>query len=221
MKLVLVFALTLAASTIAVAQHQQGNVTNVPDQKFDAAAHCACLADGHGCQHPESDTKSACELVGGTWVEPTPTPEFPKVVSAQLILDPVQAAHLENEWIKQCGPSNHANSCFDPTFMTVVSSDVHVDNNVPGAVYVNSQTGRVVKLSDEEYARLQKLRQAVADEEKKIAAAHGVDFGQVYVPAPCTFYDMGCTEWDKTKEVQSRPADHWKFRGQWLFINVP
>jgi hypothetical protein len=102
-----------------------------------------------------------------------------------------------------------------------VSSDVHVDNNVPGAVYINSQTGRVVKLSDEEYTHLQKLRQAVADEEKKIAAARGVDFGQVYVPAPCIAYDMGCMAWDKTKEVQSRPADHLQFRGQWLFINIP
>jgi hypothetical protein len=104
---------------------------------------------------------------------------------------------------------------------TVVSGDIHVDNNVPGSVYVQSQTGRVVKLSDDEYARLQKLRQAVADEEKKIAAAHGVDFGQVYIPPPCIAYDMGCMEWDKTKEVQARPADHYEFRGQWLLINVP
>jgi hypothetical protein len=89
------------------------------------------------------------------------------------------------------------------------------------SVDVGSQTGRVVKLSDEEYTHLQKLRQAVADEEKKIAAAHGVDFGQVYIPAPCIAYDMGCVAWDKTKEVQSRPADRWQFRGQWLFINIP
>jgi hypothetical protein len=79
----------------------------------------------------------------------------------------------------------------------------------------------VVKLSDEEYARLQKLRQAVADEEKKTAAAHGVDFGQAYVPPPCIYYDMQCIQWDWGKEVQARPANHYEFRGQWLLINVP
>lgn len=104
---------------------------------------------------------------------------------------------------------------------TVVSSDIHVDNNVPGAVYVNSQTGHVVKLSDEEYAHLQKLRQAVVDEEKKIAVAHGVllerklthmgtniCFSTSYITGPCD-----------TDQYQA--ADHWQFRGQWLLINLP
>ena len=106
---------------------------------------------------------------------------------------------------------------------TVVSGDVHVDNNVPGSVYVNSQTGRVVKLSDEEYERLQKLRQAVADEEKKIAAAHGV----LLVPKlihtgtnTClsVIYITGLPSCDTD---QYQPSDKWQFRGQWLLINVP
>jgi len=106
---------------------------------------------------------------------------------------------------------------------TVVSGDVYVDNNVPGSVYVNSQTGRVVKLSDEEYERLQKLRQAVADEEKKIAAAHGV----LLVPklihtgtntCLAAIYITGLPSCDTD---QYQPSDKWQFRGQWLLINVP
>ena len=108
-----------------------------------------------------------------------------------------------------------------PLFVETQIGDVSVTKDFHQSADVDSQTGRVVKLSDEEYMRLQKLRQAVADEEKKIAVLHGVDFGQVYVPAPCIAYDMGCMAWDKTKEVQSRPADHWQFRGQWLLINLP
>ena len=102
---------------------------------------------------------------------------------------------------------------------TVVSGDIHVDLNLPGSVYVNSQTGRVVKLSDEEYARLQKLRQAVADEEKKIAQAHGVDTeGDMYPCGKDAGYGTMCafiTEW------KPRYPDKWQFRGQWLLINVP
>lgn len=44
-----------------------------PATKTDTAKHCMCLADsGHGCKEPKSDTKEACELVGGTWVAPKP-----------------------------------------------------------------------------------------------------------------------------------------------------
>ena len=153
-----IIALFLAVPLIAVAQHQQGNVANVPDQKFDV-------------------------------------PAVPGPISSDFT---------------------------SVSIGTVVSvGDVTVSKDFHQSVDVDSQTGRVVKLSDEEYTHLQKLRQAVADEEKKIAAAHGVDFGQVYVPAPCIAYDMGCMAWDKTKEVQSRPADRWQFRGQWLLINLP
>ena len=153
-----IIALFLAVPLIAVAQHQQGNVANVPDQKFDVPA-----------------------------------------VSGPISSDFTSVS-----------------------IGTVVSvGDVTVSKDFHQSVDVGSLTGRVVKLSDEEYTHLQKLRQVVTDEEKKIAAAHGVDFGQVYVPAPCIAYDMGCMAWDKTKEVQSRPADRWQFRGQWLLINVP
>ena len=44
---------------------------------------------------------------------PAPKPtDFPKVVSAQLILDSTEATQPGNEWIKPCGPSNHDDACF-------------------------------------------------------------------------------------------------------------
>jgi len=91
---------------------------------------------------------------------------------------------------------------------------------------VDSQTGRVVKLSDEEYARLQKLRQAVADEEKKIAVAHGVDTeGDLY---PCGKPSKDYTNLWESGIACEMPVgwnykypDRWQFRGQFLLINVP
>jgi hypothetical protein len=40
--------------------------------------------------------------------------EFPQIVRAQIIMDPVQARYPGNEHVKQCGPQNHDNACFDP-----------------------------------------------------------------------------------------------------------
>ena len=98
--------------------------------------------------------------------------------------------------------------------------DIHVDLNVPGSVYVNSQTGRVVKLSDEEYARRQKLIQALADEDKKIAAAHGVDTTGC-VPHGDTFCTKGGDLFHGGQIVPAWFPDRYEFRGQWLLINVP
>ena len=97
-------------------------------------------------------------------------------------------------------------------------SKVTATKNFKETVDVDSQTGRVVKLSDEEYARLQKLRQAVADEEKKIAAAHGVDTeGDMYPCGKDAVYGT-CGVYPEWKP---RYPDRWQFRGQWLLINVP
>jgi hypothetical protein len=64
-------------------------------------------------------------------------------------------------------------------------------------------SGRVERLSDVEYGRLQKLRQAVKDAETEIAQKHGAR----YAP-PCggsSAADIYCTE----------------FRGQFLLIALP
>ena len=87
---------------------------------------------------------------------------------------------------------------------------------------MDSQTGRVVKLSDEEYAHLQKLRQAVADEEKKIEAAHGVDFGQVlHCPLRVSLTIWSAWHGTRRRKYNRVHADRYQFRGQWLLINVP
>jgi hypothetical protein len=90
------------------------------------------------------------------------------------------------------------------------------------SVDVDSQTGRVVKLSDDEYARLKKLHKALADEEKKIAAAHGVDTeGDMYPcrkPTLTILSNMACVV---SPEWEPRYPDRYRFRGQWLLINVP
>lgn len=82
-----------------------------------------------------------------------------------------------------------------------------------GAIY--GDYPRVVKLSDEEYARLQKLRQAVVDAEMAIAKAHGVYFAPPPDPYP---HFIAC---DSLIGCFAKPTDHYQFRGQYLLINVP
>ena len=81
-------------------------------------------------------------------------------------------------------------------------------------------SGRVDRLTDTEYSRLQKLRQAVADAEKEIAVAHGVKWvplgncksppieGNGGVYAVCLPPDLV-------------PDSIFEFRGQFLLIDVP
>jgi hypothetical protein len=170
----------LAASMVAVAQHQQGNVANAPDQKF--AVPPSTLGD---CQHypmtaPKPTTKVACELVGGTWNAPKS----------------------------------------EKSFIAALTS-VEYTADTSRSVTVNSQTGRVVKISDEEYMRLQKLRQAVADEEKKIAVLHGVLLERKLTHVgtnTCLATSFGFSSCDTDRYQE---ADYWQFRGQWLLINLP
>ncbi len=54
-----------------------------------------------------------------------------------------------------------------------------------GIIRMGSTDGsRVDRLSDEEYNRLKKVRQAVVDAEQQIAGAHGVDLP--FLEPPCT-----------------------------------
>ena len=87
--------------------------------------------------------------------------------------------------------------------------------DVTVGVEIKSHTGTVVKLSDEEYARLQKLRQAVADAEMEIARMHGVYFA---TPIDLNFRINTC---DRIDGCPPKPTDHFEFRGQYLLINVP
>jgi hypothetical protein len=68
---------------------------------------------------------------------------------------------------------------------------------------------KVIQLSDSEYSHLQQLRTAVVEEEKRLAVEYGADLGQ------------GCGSGDGILACLSmpyRPADHYVFHGQFLWI---
>ena len=134
-----------------------------------------------------------------------------------------------------------------PGPMSATITDIHVDHPMPPddrtyvtytfpatmpiSVDVAAQTGRVVKLSDVEYARLQKLRQAVADAEREIAKAHDVElYVHCYSGTDLVagVHDTSCHWHDGSPEalagleppVTIQP-DHYEFRSQFLLINLP
>lgn len=56
--------------------------------------------------------------------KPKPKPDatvWPKIVSVQMILDPVQAKYPGNEKAKPCGPDNHDDACVDLTARHIVN----------------------------------------------------------------------------------------------------
>lgn len=107
-----------------------------------------------------------------------------------------------------------------PQLGSINGSDVFVlkathisDNQSDKAVLSFSQpgSGRIDRLSNEEYERLQKLRQAVADAETEIAKSH-----EVTVKTYCDggLEQGGCLgKWV--------PGDSYEFHGQFLLVNVP
>lgn len=53
----------------------------------------------------------------------------PEIVSMQLVLDPVQAKYPGNQHVKECGPKNHDNACFDPKLPHIVNHLYKVQPN--------------------------------------------------------------------------------------------
>lgn len=83
----------------------------------------------------------------------------------------------------------------------------------PAASKITASDGSVVvKLSDSEYSHLQALRQAVVDEEKRLAVKYGASMGS----DPCGFWNsiVGSVNCD----APARAADHYTFTGQFLLI---
>ena len=72
---------------------------------------------------------------------------------------------------------------------------------------------RVVALSPSEYTHLQALRQAVADEEERIAKAHGVRYntGPLFCASSPCFGNL----------TREQAVDQYEYRGRFLLINVP
>jgi hypothetical protein len=203
-----IIALFLAVPLIAVAQTKF-----VPT--LAPTTHCICLADGnHHCSiiGLSPGTKLTCETVGGTWVDPAPQTATKVCITDKGFYPPEVA---EKECLAK-GEHGRMGEIHATAMLSIPKTNT-------GASEIDSQTGRVVKLSDEEYARLQKLRQAVADEEMKIAAAHGVLLVPKLIHAGtntclATSYLTGLPSCD-TDQYQA--ADRWQFRGQFLLVNVP
>jgi hypothetical protein len=79
--------------------------------------------------------------------------------------------------------------------------------------FTQAGSGRIDRLSDNEYALLKRLRKELEEAETTIALAHGVDFG-----AHCASPDPRATV---VCDAVYRPSDRIEFRGQFLLINVP
>lgn len=76
-----------------------------------------------------------------------------------------------------------------------------------GAIKVISAASTVVKLSDDEYSNLQKLRQAVIDEEKRLAVKYGWQGDRAIGDAISPSIE------------HLIPADHYEFHQQFLLID--
>lgn len=106
-----------------------------------------------------------------------------------------------------------------PQPAVVLDSTGHmaVSDSFAGPVMVPSKTGRIDRLSDEEYARLQGTPMKDYEAEKrKVALAHGV-VGVSYDDPPCSTLSITCSVF----LVRLPPSDLWEIRGQWLLVNVP
>lgn len=90
-----------------------------------------------------------------------------------------------------------------------VDGNLNVNDN-PLAVILRTPTQTVVKLSDDEYANLQKLRQAVVDEEKRLAGKYGAT-----VPPLGSSWPMAQPR-DTCEALPIGP--HYEFRQQFLLI---
>lgn len=129
--------------------------------------------------------------------------------------------------ITAVGQSPQAHLCTSetpcpPLTITRGIADLYMKKDDKGSLSIDTQaSGRIVKLSDEEYARLQKLRQAVVDAETEIAKGHGVDpVGVAGDSGQCLIADGRCLTWAR-EPVAYKAPDRYQFAGQFLLINLP
>lgn len=101
------------------------------------------------------------------------------------------------------------------------TADAKLFCNPKGMVSVKAGDSTVVKLSDEEYANLQKLRQAVVDEEKRLAVKYGANLYLFHLSDPCKTLAAGQPCDSGGMMMDERPVDHYEFHGQFLLIDKP
>lgn len=115
-----------------------------------------------------------------------------------------------------------ASSCCGITDMSAkfTTGEAHIYSNYRYSVSVDSeQSGSVIRITDDEYARLQKLRQAVSNAEAEIAEAHGV---HTFIETPPKSEKLlkTCPPDCGFMTLDKQP-DHYEYRGQYLLVNVP
>lgn len=105
---------------------------------------------------------------------------------------------------------NYKDSVKAESYLLVVDGTPGPDSKVR----VSSSDGsRVERLSDEEYDRLKKARQAVIDTEREIGKAHGVQM-EMETTLPLEWHSF-----QGGMYVPSRKADHYEYHGQFLFVS--
>jgi hypothetical protein len=93
-----------------------------------------------------------------------------------------------------------------PKGWALLLGDYHEDPTkpAPDSASIENETQKVVMLGYEEYSHLRSLRQAVVDEEKRLAVKYGANPGH-------QICDMTC--------VAIQLPDHYEFHGQFLLID--
>lgn len=120
---------------------------------------------------------------------------------------------------KACGPKNDEQCVAGHDYSLAdikIESVTLTVNQGDDSSQITWGVQRVVSLSSNEYARLQKLRQAVVDAETEIAKAHNVRLRNRYDCLQDQRMGNACS-YDGLPDDK----DTYEFRGQFLLINVP
>jgi hypothetical protein len=96
---------------------------------------------------------------------------------------------------------------YDNGFLIACNSDPDPKQmcDPKGRMLIHTPQTFVVRLADEEYANLQKLRQAVVDEEKRLAVKYG--------------WWRGCTIAEMVEMQHCAPPDYYEFHQQFIVID--
>lgn len=90
---------------------------------------------------------------------------------------------------------------------------------IPRGAMMSTDDTTVVRMTTEEYANLQKLRQAVVDEEKRLAVKYGANLDLFHWYDPCLTLAQGRPCDSGGADVHEEPVDHYTFHGQFLLID--
>ena len=108
-----------------------------------------------------------------------------------------------------------------PCSSTMPACRAYTEQPIVEPPTVESRSGRVDRLSNEEYKRLTDAEAALAKVKTDIAAAHGVQFSVSRSQATCAASDLGQSLVRNDDAVPSIKGDTYEFRGQFLLVDIP